>query len=218
MKKDNIYDTLKSDILNLKYLPDSKIKEIEISEKFNISRTPVRESFKKLEQDGLILIKPKIATRVSKINLKRLFDRLYIRASIESRVFSEVRNTIDELNSFKLKLEIQKQEKLLKANDVIAFLEADDNFHRLIYSFISKESIWDFLQQNNYDYYRFRMFLLKFNKLHHEFTLDEHKNLVDLLLDVKKGDLIKSVENHVYKGVKSSNELISKYENMFISN
>ena len=51
--RDAVYHTLKAQILRLTLLPGATISEKEMSVSFNVSRTPVRESFVQLAQGRL---------------------------------------------------------------------------------------------------------------------------------------------------------------------
>ena len=51
MKKIDIYEELKKRIVRNEYKPGDVLNEIEISKEFNISRTPVRSAFQRLEMN-----------------------------------------------------------------------------------------------------------------------------------------------------------------------
>lgn len=50
----SVYDYLKEKILHLELLPGEKIPETKIARQFGISRTPIREAMRSLENEGLI--------------------------------------------------------------------------------------------------------------------------------------------------------------------
>ena len=52
-KPNKVYESIKEDILHMKIKPGETIGEIDIAASFGVSRTPVRDAFKKLEADGL---------------------------------------------------------------------------------------------------------------------------------------------------------------------
>ncbi|MGI6654781.1 MAG: GntR family transcriptional regulator [Christensenellales bacterium] len=52
--RDNVYETLKNAILTGELPAGSRIIETQYAEKLHISRTPLREAFRRLEQDGLV--------------------------------------------------------------------------------------------------------------------------------------------------------------------
>ena len=61
-----VYHQLKQEILHLELPPGSSISETETAIRFQTSRTPVRDAFKILEIEGLILLKLKMAYLLSK--------------------------------------------------------------------------------------------------------------------------------------------------------
>ena len=65
-----IYYTLKNEIIFLKLKPGALISEIEMAHRFNVSRTPIRQVFSKLNEEGLIDIIPQKGSFVSLIDLK----------------------------------------------------------------------------------------------------------------------------------------------------
>ena len=71
MTKDSlaIYQSISNDIITMKLKPGDMLKEIEVANKFNVSRTPIRDVFKRLEYDKLLDIHSQKGSFVSKINL-----------------------------------------------------------------------------------------------------------------------------------------------------
>jgi DNA-binding GntR family transcriptional regulator len=59
------YERIKELILNLEFEPGEYIAEEKISELLNISRTPIREAFHRLSNDGLVQLTPQKSARVS---------------------------------------------------------------------------------------------------------------------------------------------------------
>lgn len=81
-----IYGVLRKRILHEEYLPEEKLSEVVLSNEFECSRTPVRESLKRLERDGLIVIQPKSGSYVKKYS------------PIDNRNLMEVRSYIEGLS------------------------------------------------------------------------------------------------------------------------
>ena len=52
MNYNEIYNELKRDIILLKIKPGESISEIELTKKYKISRTPIRDIIKRLEIEG----------------------------------------------------------------------------------------------------------------------------------------------------------------------
>ena len=68
---DSVYEQLLEEILTLQYLPGEKLSEILLAEKYGVSRAPVRNALGRLEQDGLVRIKPQSGTIVSEISIQK---------------------------------------------------------------------------------------------------------------------------------------------------
>jgi DNA-binding GntR family transcriptional regulator len=82
MSDNNIYKELKKQIISLEQKPGAIIREKEIMEAFNVSRTPVREALMRLEVDGLVRIIPNAGTFVEEISFQKLRDVFEVRAHL----------------------------------------------------------------------------------------------------------------------------------------
>jgi len=85
-----IYQKILSDIITLKIRPGTRLKEVEISERFHVSRTPMRDVFKKLESDKLLVIYSQSGSYVTKIDLSGISDIMYLRTVTETEVMKDV--------------------------------------------------------------------------------------------------------------------------------
>ena len=61
------YDVLRDEILDLVLQPGSAIDEVQLAERFNMSRTPIREALVRLAAEGLIHTLPNRSTLVAPI-------------------------------------------------------------------------------------------------------------------------------------------------------
>ena len=72
--KEDIFNVLKDRIVTLQYEPGKILNEIELSEEFGVSRTPIRTVFQQLESIKLVDIVPRYGVQVATLNLKSLFE------------------------------------------------------------------------------------------------------------------------------------------------
>jgi len=129
MSDNNIYNELRKQIISLEQKPGAIIREKEIMEAFNVSRTPVREALMRLEMDGLVRIIPNAGTFVEEISFQKLRDVFEIRAHLvrlagklaatrmSSEELIEVRNMIEDMKSTK---------------DTKTLMELDNEIHEII--------------------------------------------------------------------------------------
>ena len=53
-RAEDVYDQLKRDVSDFKLVPGDRFTETEISERMNVSRTPVRQALFRLQQEGFV--------------------------------------------------------------------------------------------------------------------------------------------------------------------
>lgn len=76
-KADRAYEALRSSILNLELLPGTVIKELEVMQRLDVGRTPLREALQRLASDGLVTVLPHRGTLVSNVSpheIEALFE------------------------------------------------------------------------------------------------------------------------------------------------
>ncbi|MGI5910402.1 MAG: GntR family transcriptional regulator [Sphaerochaetaceae bacterium] len=123
-----VYEKIRDKIINCEYSPGTLLKEDILKEEYAVSRTPVREALARLENEGLIVIKPKKGILVSPITIeeaneifeiRELFETYALRAYGRQIQFSILKDfyvhtslcdpaTIDRFEFFKLDDEIHQ--------------------------------------------------------------------------------------------------------------
>ena len=87
--RDNVYDSLRSDILNCRLAPGDDMREQELAERYDVSRQPVREALLRLEREHLVTVNPRQGYRVNPISLSDAHDLLRFRFAVEPACVSE---------------------------------------------------------------------------------------------------------------------------------
>jgi DNA-binding GntR family transcriptional regulator len=129
---DRVYGELRRAILNLELAPGSNLDESDFVAQLNVSRTPIREAFLLLANDGLVTISRNRGAYVSSIELSKareFFEALEVSQRIATR-WAAMRRTAEDLkaiNQFRLMFESGARK-----NDVTAMIEANIGFHKAI--------------------------------------------------------------------------------------
>ncbi len=100
---EEIYNTLRQEILTLKLAPGSGIDELSLSARFNISRVPIREVLKRLAGSGLVEISKNKMSMVAPLNISdfpKYIDALDLNQRIVTVLAARLRST-DDLNNIK---------------------------------------------------------------------------------------------------------------------
>lgn len=75
---------IRNGIATGKYFPGMKLREAAICKEFSASRTPVREAFRILQNDGLLVYTPQRGVQVAFFSKKNLYDSLELRIYVEA--------------------------------------------------------------------------------------------------------------------------------------
>ncbi|GAU75590.1 GntR family transcriptional regulator [Fusibacter sp. 3D3] len=211
---DYVYETIKTNIISFKLAPGNKISEKEISDLFNVSRTPVREAFIKLSKEGLLNIVPQRGTYIAFIDLDIVEDVRFIRESLEKSVLKIATDKFPLELIEVLKANINMQKKLIEQKSFFKFLQLDEEFHKTIFAGCNKARLWSFIEQINSEYKRVRV-LTFFSDAIWKSIVEQHVQILDSIInqDEKMGQEV--ISNHVKKLVFEQVELKEKYPEYF---
>lgn len=92
----NIYLSLKQDILWLRLKPGTLLTEAYLADKFEISKTPIREALMRLSYDGLVTVFPRKGYCVSEISFSDIQDMHEYRYILENTCLSKVIDSATE--------------------------------------------------------------------------------------------------------------------------
>jgi len=181
LKKLEIIEILKKEISDLTLKPGNLLSEATLTDRFQLSRTPIRDVLKQLEKEGYIKIYPQRGSIVSYIDLHSVEQIIYLRTTLEKDIFKNLSETFTLAMSHQLMSIIKLQESSIQEDENFhRFLELDDHFHRSCFKLIGREFLWDLIQNFNVHYLRYRNLNMRNqNKL--SLLLDEHKQLLTFL-------------------------------------
>lgn len=78
------YQLIKRDILDGRFGREHRLREIEVAAQFGIGRTPVRESLKRLEDEGLLTHEPRRGLMVTSLDQQAVSELYAMREVLES--------------------------------------------------------------------------------------------------------------------------------------
>lgn len=128
----NVYDTLRTEILELKLSPGQMLDEMTLAERFELSRSPVREALIRLAADDLVVILPNRSTIVAPIGVAtfpKYVDALSIAQRVNTRLAAQLRTDLD------LDIIAKRQEDFVaavKSGNHLAMSETNKQYHMAI--------------------------------------------------------------------------------------
>lgn len=219
-KSDAIYRQLKQQIIYMDIEPGSSLSEIDNAKKFNISRTPVRDAFKRLELDGLLEVRSHIGTFVTLIDLDNVADLIYMREKIEIACMLELVNKLSQQEKVKIEFNLDKQRQLI--NSEISGLELarefnllDNEFHQMMFEFSNHSKIWEYLNDLEYDYQRFRVFLNITQRSVLEQLYLDHMTMFGYILSDDSKKLEELFHHHLNNGFEEGLKKVFEAPNLF---
>ena len=141
---DQVFEHLETDILSGKYQRGEILTESKLSLELGVSRTPIREALRRLEQEHLIEEAPK-GNVVVGISEKDLGDIFMIRIKLEGQAAAmAAENRTDEQLSI-LREAVEFQEFYLERHDADRIKSMDSRFHQTIYKMCASAVFYDVL-------------------------------------------------------------------------
>lgn len=215
-----VYNDIKSDILYLNLMPGDIISENQLSEKYGISRTPIRDALKSLVTEGLLEVKPHAGTFVTLINLDTVSDSVFIRQSLELSVLKELCPNFTPFHAMELEQILSEQKKLVNHEDSdiarVTFIQADNDFHQKLFELAGKGRVWQHISSMNQHYLRFRYLLVRYNSDPINVLYDQHKHMLSLLSNKDWAQLKEYTANHITSGFQKCGNILTEYSNLFI--
>lgn len=126
--------------------PGEKLSEEALCQRFDVSRTPVREALLKLSSTGLVEILPRRGARVMQIGLKNLLEMFELMAELEAICGSWAALRMSEADIVELRQFHEATAPLVKADKFDEYYEANVLFHESIYkgsqnSFLAEQTM-----------------------------------------------------------------------------
>lgn len=194
-----VFETLKKEMLDLALKPGQAISENEICARFEVSRTPVREAFRRLQEQGFVHTVPYSGTYVTRLNLDNIRQMIYMRVAVELMVMRDFMKASTPFQMEEIRHQIRLQELLIQQSDFEPeqFYRMDAKMHAIWFEATGKEKLWEFIQAQQLHYTRFRM--LDF-VTETDFTriIKEHTLLLALMEQKDEKELEEALKKHLY--------------------
>lgn len=211
---EEIYQTLRSEILSLRFKPGEELNLQMLSEQLQVSRSPVRDALMRLSSDNLVDIFPQKGTRVSPIDLKQVEEERFLRKSLEEYAVKKFLTKAQETHLQTMEEAIDKQKKAMKETDFVSFLDADDSFHAVIFSGIDMERIWNIIGNQGGNHHRIR--LLSFSEKDVLGNIiDQHERMVSALRKKDLNEILALEDKHLTKLLQETESMVEHYPDYF---
>ncbi|MFB5760081.1 GntR family transcriptional regulator [Paenibacillus medicaginis] len=210
----SVYIRLKQQMMSLELPPGTALSEKETSIRFQVSRTPVRESFVRLAQEGLVLVLPQRGTKVSLIDTGLVEEARFMREHLECAVIRLACVSFPEEQLAQLEANLARQRDSIEIHDGHRLFDLDEEFHRILFEGCGKLATWTVMQQMNIHFNRLRMLRLDTNP-HWYHLYEQHSRMVEAIREQSPDTAERIMHDHLNLGVADLSVLREQYPEYF---
>ncbi|MDE2747715.1 MAG: GntR family transcriptional regulator [Chloroflexota bacterium] len=178
---------LRQDILAGQLQPGAPLREVDLSERFGVSRGPVREAFRQLTQQGLLVLEPNKGVRVAQnpsVEVRPLVVQL--RRTIEVFVLDSIFDRITEADIEVWDEILRDIKTACEENDLNSLTDNDLRFHQAIIQSHDDKDLFTLWQP-----IAMRM-MMQYNRL--DDIMDSYREHRRILEEIRAGDKAAAIE------------------------
>ena len=217
-KNREIYEMIKNLIVNQKIRPGMQLKENDLAEKFGTSRTPIRQAFKYLEEDGLVENISNKGTFVVDPSIADISYAYELRVTLEKMLAEEIIDKVTTEDIQILEHYVAQEPDFYEKNEVLKYLENNKKFHLKIAKISDNRYLVEAIEEilNAIDIHLIFYDDFNSNDLNNIQSITDHELIIQALKEKKLPELkrimLKHIENTCEK-LKKNKEDSSQEEN-----
>jgi DNA-binding GntR family transcriptional regulator len=127
-----LLDRVRQLVLSGSFSPGAPLSEVFLAQEFEVSRTPIRETLKQLQHEGLVEIRPKVGTFIREPTRREIVELFQLKESLEGLAAGLLarRGSVAELDV--LEHNIEESDRATVDQDATRYAELVHEFHRTI--------------------------------------------------------------------------------------
>ncbi|MBQ8279010.1 MAG: GntR family transcriptional regulator [Roseburia sp.] len=209
--RDVVFNTLREAILKGELKPGERLMELQLAAKLGVSRTPIREAIRMLEQEGLAVTIPRRGAEVAKMTEKDMNDVLQVREALDELAASVACELITAEELAELEEAGMEFEAALRTKEIKRIAEMDMAFHDIIYHATRNPKLVNILNNLREQMYRYRVEYLKDEK-NYPVLLKEHQEILSGFKEKNKELVTDSMRKHVSNQAVAVKAMIAEQE------
>lgn len=194
--RDVVFHTLREAILKGELKPGERLMELRLASKLGVSRTPVREAIRMLEQEGLAVTVPRKGAQVARMTEKDMEDVLLIRETLDGLAAQAACDKMTGQQLVSLTLAMKNFENAVQTGNLKKITDSDVAFHDIIYESTDNPKLVALLSNLREQIYRYRVEYLK-EKENYPLLVKEHKAIVAALKQKNKAGVSDAMRVHI---------------------
>lgn len=209
--RDVVFRTLREAILTGELKPGERLMEMQLAAKLGVSRTPIREAIRMLQQEGLAVTLPRRGAEVAAMTEKDMEDVLKIREALEILAVQLASEKITAEQITQLEEKLTAFEEAVKTAEVKQIAQTDIDFHDFIYDAAENPRLVGMLNNLREQIYRYRVEYLKDEK-NYPRLIEEHKQIIIGLKERNKDYVVEMMKKHMDNQADAVRNIIRQQE------
>ncbi|MGL4282510.1 GntR family transcriptional regulator [Eubacterium aggregans] len=140
-----VFETIRNAIIQGELKPGERLMEVQLASEMGVSRTPVRESIRKLELEGLVCMIPRKGAYVTHMSIKGLQEMMQIRRALEILVAELAAKNATEAEIEKMRKSNRGFEESAMKNDEEGIINYDVAFHETMYQSAKNDRLFQMI-------------------------------------------------------------------------
>ncbi|WP_053367704.1 GntR family transcriptional regulator [Bacillus sp. FJAT-27245] len=179
------YEYLRDKILHGELERGTKLTEEKLAQELGVSRTPIRESIRRLEQEGLV--KQKRVVNPTETDLRNLFQ---VRILLEGFAAKSAATYMGEMDLKKL----EECVRVGRTGTPDEIMKANESFHDIIVRSTNNPVMVDTIERMQAIIYLFRKTVVYHNR---PFLIDEHQYIYEAILNRQADEAERLMKEHL---------------------
>jgi DNA-binding GntR family transcriptional regulator len=192
--RDQVYQKLRMAIINLELKPGERIHDKNLAEKFGVSRTPVREALKRLEDERLVESFPGSVTRVTLVDEQEAQHAFTVVAALHSLAAKLALPFLDESHAKEMEEINHAFERAIQVGDGTEAVYEDTRFHAILLQASNNPEIGVALERLMPKIHRLE--LLKFSSMKGASSVHQHQQIIEVIKQSDKTKLPQLIEEN----------------------
>jgi DNA-binding GntR family transcriptional regulator len=201
--REKVFHHLRNRILAGTIEPGENLIETKLAEEMGVSRTPIREAFRKLELEGLVFSVPNKGVIVKGISDQDTEDIFAIRMHLEPLAARWATRRITPEEVLALEENIQLMEFYIKRNDLNQASKKNTDFHGIIFEAAKSKPLKQILHSLQEYVHLARLASLR-NPGRPDQALDEHREILEAIMSKDEDQAAEKMSHHVHKSSESA--------------
>jgi len=189
-------DVLEDEIVNGVLKPGDRLDEAALADRFNVSRTPIREAFKYLVGSGLVETIPNRGSFVADVGLPQLIEMFEVMAELEGMCARLATRRITDGEAEELRSLLDGCARAQEKGDPDAYYYENERFHDCIYRAGHNRFLTQQARQLQMRLKPYRRLQLRV-RTRAARSLEEHRRIVDAILTGDAQAAEATIKDHV---------------------